>query len=540
MQEITFSSGLISEEFPFESKTALDSRGSTSLTYRVTSKGKTFFLKELRPEYCSDWRFRAAYHKEYEVGRMIQSKYVVKYLKMDENERGVYLLMEYVNGQTIHQRLCTQPEYFTKKGNFEKLFVQLLTGIGALHDAHVAYLDLNPENVMLTQVNNDVVIIDLGFCFADSYTHTSGCTQEFAAPELKEGLISEVDASTDIYAVGRLMQHIGDIAGVKISRHLQQVIDRCVCPNKQGRYDDVQQVIYDIQHKRHVLKISLAIGVLLVCLLGGGAYFMYSEHFAKERMYLEWRMADVDYDIEDRGNYYRILSEDSLTCMAVGGERLDNLNLYAEIPHQGKTYRTVGIGNAAFPGRDIQLVYIPDGVREIGDEAFKDCHHILTLNIPESVEKIGAHCFESLKSLTYLSLSSNLKVIPTNAFAFCESLKRVIIPEGVEVLELDAFALCTGLQKVTLPSTLKSIKRGVFWRCRRLKEITIPASVKTIGECVFYDCDSLMHVYCESPEPPKIGPIFNHKGIKVHVPKGAKHKYQTAPHWNYTTVVEEE
>lgn len=493
----------------------------------------------MRPEFSADWRFRAAFHKEYEVGKLINNKHVAKYVKMDENEKGVYLLIEFIHGQSVQEKLNSHAEYFRKKANFEKLFVQLLTGIGALHEAHVAYLDLNPDNVMLTQVNNDVVIVDLGFCFADSFSHTAGCTHKFAAPELQEGKIAEVDVSTDIYAVGRFMQYVKEISGVKISSHLQKIIDKCTRHNKNERYSEVQEVLYDIQHKRHLGKTILFLSILLSCLIGGYTYFMNSTQFATERMYLKWWMANVDYDIEYRGNYYRILSEDSLTCIAVGGKRQENLNLDAEIAHKGKVYRTIRIDDSAFPGRDIQLAYIPDGVQEIGNEAFKNCEQILTLNIPESVEKIGTNCFESLSSLSYLTLSPNLKVIPRNAFAFCKKLKRVNIPEGVETIELDAFALCSELHTVTLPSTLKSIKRGVFWRCKNLKRITIPASVKHIGELVFYDCDSLMNVYCEAPEPPITGPLFNHKGIKVHVPKGSKEKYQRAPHWNYTIIVEE-
>ena len=110
MSQKLFSSGLIMEPNSFDTLESIHSNGSTSLTYRVTLKGKVFFLKQLRPEFNDDWRFRAAFHKEYEVGSKIQSKHVVKYIKMDENEKGVYLLMEHVNGFTINQKLSSYPE----------------------------------------------------------------------------------------------------------------------------------------------------------------------------------------------------------------------------------------------------------------------------------------------------------------------------------------------------------------------------------------------------------------------------------------------
>lgn len=88
----------------------------------------------------------------------------------------------YVNGHTIAEKLATEPEYFARGRNFEKLFVQLLKAMKVMHKAHVAYLDLKPDNVILTQVNDDAKIVDLGFCFANAYSHTAGSTTDFAAP----------------------------------------------------------------------------------------------------------------------------------------------------------------------------------------------------------------------------------------------------------------------------------------------------------------------------------------------------------------------
>ena len=113
--------------------------------------------------------------------------------------------MEYVKGLTIDEKLTTTPDYFAGEGNFEKLFVQLLRGLKALHAANVVYLDLKPENVMLTQANNDVKIIDLGFCLAGTDGYTAGTNRCFAAPELSNRNLLEVDARTDIYSLGQLM-----------------------------------------------------------------------------------------------------------------------------------------------------------------------------------------------------------------------------------------------------------------------------------------------------------------------------------------------
>ena len=515
----------------------LGTKGATSCSYRVRIGGKEHFMKQLRPELKDDWRYRSAYQKEYEVGRKINNPYIVRYESIDENANGLYILMEHVNGHTLDEKLAMDPEYFSRGNNFEKLFTQILTGLKALHEANVAYMDLKPDNVMLTQVNGDVKIIDLGFCFADAYSHTVGCSYEYAAPELQEGALERVDARTDIYAVGRLMLYVKEAACVNVSKRLQRIIDRCIQPDMQNRYANVNEVLMDLTHRRKwMMRLTIA-SVLILSLALGFFTFSKTSAYKFAKLELKWWLRQPAYDISYDEIYYRILSEDSLTCIAVGGRELKDLYIHKEVPHNGKTYKTVAIESEAFAGWKIESVYIPDGVREIGDMAFNRCHEVLSLDIPQSVERIGIKCFDDMKSIRNLSLSGNLKKISHNAFTSCRGLKRLTIPEGVEVLDLDCFAHCSSLEKVTLPSTLTTINRGVFWNCGNLKEIIIPASVHTIGEYVFYHCNSLTDVYNYSPIPQSVPPIFNKQGITLHVPKGSEKAYSNTNNWNVANVV---
>ena len=515
----------------------LGAKGATSYSYLVRIEGKEHFMKQLRPELKDDWRYRSAYQKEYEVGRSIASEYIVRYEAIDENADGLYILMEHVNGYTLDEKLASEPEYFSHGRNFEKLFEQLLRGLKALHEAHVAYLDLKPENVMLTQVNGDVKIIDLGFCFADAYSYTAGTTLHFAAPELQRGESREVDERTDIYAVGRLMQYVKEAACVDVPKRLQRIIDRCIRPAKQDRYANVEEVIRAVMQKRRWTR-RLGIAMVLFLVIGIGVdRFAKSNYFTTVNLHLMWLLKKTPHDVMWGYNYYRILSEDSLTCEVVGGRRLKNIYIAEKVIFNDKEYRTVSVAEDAFGGRRIQSVYIPEGVKEIGANAFDRCVKLVSLHLPASVEKIGISSFESLKELRSLQLSENIKEIPMKAFVSCGNLKKLVIPEGVEVLGLDCFAICTGLEEVTLPSTLTTIKRGVFWHCTSLKEISIPASVETIGEYVLHDCWSLTDVYNYAPIPQRIPPIFNKRGITLHVPRGSEELYRQADNWNIAEVV---
>ena len=131
--------------------TPLNRKGATSNVYIVRIDGKEHFMKQLRPQLKDDWRYRSVYRKEFEVGHSINSEYIVKYEAIGENAEGTYILMEHVNGLTLDEKIASAPEYFTKEENFEKLFVQLLHGLKALHAANVAHLDLKPENVLFKE-----------------------------------------------------------------------------------------------------------------------------------------------------------------------------------------------------------------------------------------------------------------------------------------------------------------------------------------------------------------------------------------------------
>lgn len=445
----------------FDHIEAMPSGGATSQTYRARIDGKEYFMKRLRPELKNDWRYRSAYQKEYEVGHHIDNKYIVRYEAIDEDAEGLYILMEQVNGRTLEEKLSTNPEYFAHGRNFEKLFVQLLNGLKALHESHVAYLDLKPENVMLTQVNSDVKIIDLGFCFADAYSHTAGTTQAFAAPEIQQGDAREVDERTDIYALGQLMKYVRDIACVEVEPRMQHIIEKCTEPNMQNRYANVDEVL-----KAIALKRKWTSRVLIACTLIAGLAIGYNQlsktdDFRIGMQRIEWWLQMPDYDMKGH-HYYRILSEDSLTIEVVGGKRMKNLYIDATKKHRGKEYRTVAIAPEAFGGWRINSVYIPEGVKEIGMNAFCHCDKLLSLHLPNSVEKIGVSCFENARSLQSLQLSRNIKEIPQKAFTKCDKLEKLTIPEGVERIGLDAFAICTRLKEVSLPSTLTKIDRGVF------------------------------------------------------------------------------
>ncbi|MCR5644130.1 MAG: serine/threonine protein kinase [Prevotella sp.] len=239
----------------------METQGATCDTFRVKLYGKLHFLKRLKAEYRGDIRFQEALRKEFETGYRLEHPNLVRYISLD----GDSILMEYVDGENLTQRLATQPDYFRKQKNADKFVRQLLEAVGYLHSHQVLHLDLKPDNILLTCINSDVKLIDLGCCYTDAFPDTTGHTDAFAAPEqLTNGV---VDIRTDIYAIGRILECLPG------HHKYNKVIVRCTAPDPAARY----QTISDLQEALSARRTHFfwPVLMLLVAVMSIG-YFMFT------------------------------------------------------------------------------------------------------------------------------------------------------------------------------------------------------------------------------------------------------------------------
>jgi len=238
----------------FDAIEQMESQGATCDTFRVKLYGKLHFLKRLKAEYAGDIRYQEALRKEFETGYRLEHPNLVRYLSLDKDG----ILMEYVDGETLSQRLTKNPDYFKHRKNSDKLIRQLLSALQYLHNHQVLHLDLKPDNILLTHINDDVKLIDLGFCYTDMFADTQGRTNAFAAPEQKAG--RAVDVRTDIYAFGKILELLPDHS------LYNRVIARCTAETPSDRYQSVDEILYDINHRRRYFRYVaafVAIGAML-------------------------------------------------------------------------------------------------------------------------------------------------------------------------------------------------------------------------------------------------------------------------------------
>ena len=241
----------------FEAIEQMETQGATCDTFRVKLYGKLHFLKRLKPEYAGDIRYQEALRKEFETGYRLEHPNLVRYLSLDKDS----ILMEYVDGETLSQRLTQNPDHFKQRKNTEKLVRQLLSVLGYLHSHQVLHLDLKPDNILLTHINDDVKLIDLGFCYTDTFADTQGHTNAFAAPEQLAG--EKVDARSDIYAFGKILELLPDHS------IYNKVIARCTAEHPEDRYQSVEEILHAINHQRRYF-LWVAVIVFCAALLSAG------------------------------------------------------------------------------------------------------------------------------------------------------------------------------------------------------------------------------------------------------------------------------
>ena len=173
----------------------------------------------------------------------------------------------------------------------------MLDALGYLHSHQVLHLDLKPDNILFTRINDDVKLIDLGCCYTDSFPDTQGYTSEFAAPEQLSIIHCPLSIQTDIYAFGKILDLLPS------SYIYNKVIARCTAEYPKDRYQSVGEILHDIDGKRPFLRyLSIIVAIvvaLVVCL------FSITRHQESSPVMQEAPMDSVAPSKENQGDRSR-------------------------------------------------------------------------------------------------------------------------------------------------------------------------------------------------------------------------------------------
>lgn len=224
--------------------------------------GSKAAVKLLRAEYLADESMRRRFRREGAVLKALDHPALVRLLELGIDDAGlVFLVTEYVEGETLAQRLSKGPVSIAEA---DSLVDALSSGLGAAHEHGVLHGDLKPANV-IWPAEGAPRVVDFGaskILGLDRLTATgevSG-TPAYMAPEVLTGK-TDVDQRIDVYGLGVLLyealsakkpfhdSHLGRLmmkidagdclpidAVAEVPAALARVIERAMHRNKDDRY----------------------------------------------------------------------------------------------------------------------------------------------------------------------------------------------------------------------------------------------------------------------------------------------------------------
>ena len=152
------------------------------------------------------------------------------------------------------------------------------------------------------------------------------------------------------------------------------------------------------------------------------------------------------------------------------------------------------IGADAFRNcKNLKTINIPSSVTTIGECAFKDCQYLESITIPNNVTEIADSTFFNCKNLTSITLGSSLTSIGTNAFT-ASGIVTLTIPNNVQTIGISAFSQCIDLESVNIGNGVKYILNDAFFNCKNLKNLSLGTNVTSIYDSAFASCSSLPFV----------------------------------------------
>jgi serine/threonine-protein kinase len=179
---------------------------------RDLDSGRTVVLKVPYPQYESDVVFHQRFEREEQIGLRLDHPAIMKVYRPRTKSR-VYLALEYVEGETLRERLERERELRGTPrlpiGAATQYALAIADAVAYLHHSGVVHRDLKPENIMLTPAGG-VKIMDFGIALDrsarrmtwGSLSQSTG-TPDYMAPEQIRG--KRGDARVDVYSLGVIL-----------------------------------------------------------------------------------------------------------------------------------------------------------------------------------------------------------------------------------------------------------------------------------------------------------------------------------------------
>ncbi len=312
-----------------------------------------------------------------------------------EGDAGGYLVLEYVPGDTLAQRIARKPLKYQEALSIGQ---QIAEAISAAHDKGVIHRDLKPGNIKITPEGR-VKVLDFGLAkpSGDEAAHHDSTitrpgaiigTPAYMSPEQARG--KETDHRTDIWAFGCIMYEMlsghlpfeGETATDTVARVIEREPDwealpksvpmnisvllrRCLEKNPQQRLGDITNVALEIREtlsasvlavRTKSRKLAMMISaVIIVILFAIAVRFIPRQHAQPTSKMIRLVVLPFENLGPDEDEYFADGITDAITV------RLAGIHGLAVISRQSAMQYKKSEKDAQQIGRELHVEYILEG-----------------------------------------------------------------------------------------------------------------------------------------------------------------------------------
>ena len=149
---------------------------------------------------------RKSVKREMKIMEKLDHPNIAKLYEVFESFKQVFMIMEYVNGGSLHGYLKMKPNRQMPELEAKFLWLQVVQAVQYCHQRNVAHRDIKLENLLLDETKTHLKLIDFGLSrdIGASGTVKSLCsgTPFYIAPEV---INRQVTTASDIWSLGVVM-----------------------------------------------------------------------------------------------------------------------------------------------------------------------------------------------------------------------------------------------------------------------------------------------------------------------------------------------
>ena len=255
--------------------------GAMAIVYKAQqlSLNRTVAIKVLPKRFSGNPEYVERFFKEGQAAGKLNHNNIVQAVDVGEAGGYHYFIMEYVEGKTLHDDLATGKIF--KENEALDIIIQVAHALQHAHSCGLIHRDVKPKNIMINTAGV-VKLADMGLAretadieAAQSEAGKAYGTPYYISPEQIRGKI-DIDGRADIYGLGATLYHMvtgrvpfmaddpaevmrkhlrdelipPDHINTKLSAGTSEVIEVMMAKRKEDRYNNVEELLTDLEAVR--------------------------------------------------------------------------------------------------------------------------------------------------------------------------------------------------------------------------------------------------------------------------------------------------